>query len=195
MRHFRLGAVPFGESVDLAQIVGIGDAACTPGTQGVFQIFHAGQVLDDEVRVAPKLVTLIQILQPVVRQLDAGHAGRHGDRHGMDQSRSVRRATTKAPKRSKKAERPARTGRARNGRTNSSAGRSVMEYTKADSMPNATRLPRTRKGGESAAFRLRNPIIVVAVVRNTGQALSRSDLASSTIVSTAVFEFSGKASR
>ena len=42
-------------------------------------------------------------------------------------------------------------------------------------MPNATRLPRTRKGGESEAFRLRNPIIVVAVVRNTGQALSRSD--------------------
>ena len=65
-----------------------------PGTQGVFQIFHAGQVLDDEVRVAPKLVPLIQILQPVVRQLDAGYAGHQGDRctAAMDQSRSVRRA-------------------------------------------------------------------------------------------------------
>ena len=44
-------------------------------------------------------------------------------------------------------------------------------------MPNATRLPRTRKGGESEAFMLKKPIIVVAVVKNTGQALPRIDSA------------------
>ena len=92
-RHFRLGAVPFGESVDLAQIVGIGDAAVAARVEAVLQGFHAGEVLDDEVRITPELVALVQVSGPVVRQLDARHAGHQGDReggHAPEQERAAR---------------------------------------------------------------------------------------------------------
>ena len=77
--HFRLGAVPYGECVDFVQVAGIGDASFATGVQGIFQVFHAGQIVDDEVRIAPKFITLIQILQPVVRQLDAGDTRRQDE--------------------------------------------------------------------------------------------------------------------
>ena len=55
---FGLPSVPFGEGIDRAQIMGVGDTAFAPRAQRVFQGFHAGQVVDDEIRIAPKLVTL-----------------------------------------------------------------------------------------------------------------------------------------
>ena len=79
MTDFGLFPVPFGEGIDRAKVVGIGDATIATRVQRVFQRFHAGQVLDDEVRIAPELVTLIEVPRPVVGQLDAGNAHDQGD--------------------------------------------------------------------------------------------------------------------
>ena len=59
------------------------------------------------------------------------------------------------------------------GRMSTSAGNKVIEYSHANVTPMATRLPKSWNGGESLKFRLKNPKSVVALVRNTGDALSR----------------------
>ena len=53
MAYAGLRPEPFREGIYLAQIVGIGDAAFASRRQRVFQEIEAGQVLDDEIRVAP----------------------------------------------------------------------------------------------------------------------------------------------
>ena len=50
------------------------DAAFAPRLKRILQRFHAGQVFKDEIRSASELVTLIEILRPIVGQLIAGNA-------------------------------------------------------------------------------------------------------------------------
>ena len=89
-------------------------------------------------------------------------------------SSTYRRRVTKSARLSKNAA-PRTVFGARSGSSESTAGSSVMEYAKAASTPNATRLPSTWNGGDSEAFRVRNAMAVVTDVRNTGCAFTRSD--------------------
>ena len=77
--HLGLLAIPLGKGVDRAQVVGIGDAAFAPGAERVFDRLHAGQVVDHEVRVAAELVAFVEVLRPVVGELDAGNAEHEGE--------------------------------------------------------------------------------------------------------------------
>ena len=92
MNDFGLSPVPFSEGIDRAQVVGIGDAAFATRAQRVFQRLHAGQVFDDEVRIAPELVTLIEVPRPVVGQRDAGNPHDQGDSQRSDEPEQERAA-------------------------------------------------------------------------------------------------------
>ena len=92
MSDLGLPPVPLGEFIDRVEVVGIGDAAFTPGIQRVFQRFHAGQVVDYEIGVAPELVTLIEVLRPVVGELDAGNAEGQGGGDEEDEPEQERAA-------------------------------------------------------------------------------------------------------
>ena len=75
---------PSGERIDGAQILGIGNAAFTPGVQRIFQPVQACQVLGDVVRITPELIAFIEVLCQVVAQLDARHSGRQNNHHRDD---------------------------------------------------------------------------------------------------------------
>ena len=66
MGYFRLGPEPSGKGIDLAQIIGIGNAAFAPRLERIFQRLNAGQFFDNEVRILAELVTLAEISRPVV---------------------------------------------------------------------------------------------------------------------------------
>ena len=68
-------------------------------------------------------------------------------------------------------------GLMRTGSTAISAGRKVIENIQAAATPVAVMLPRWANGGASLKLRLRKPIIVVTLVRNTGCMLTRRDSA------------------
>ena len=102
--HFGLHPVPLRKCIHGAQVVRIGNAAFASGLKRVFQCFHAGQVIDNEVRIAPKLVTLVKILRPVIGQLiardacyqDHCHQGREAEQKGAAGNDKRAKAVEKA---------------------------------------------------------------------------------------------------
>ena len=84
------------------------------------------------------------------------------------QSSSRLRRTTNLPNMVIREFSRGRDPRTRTGSSESSAGRKVTESTNAVPTPNATKLPRWRKGGDSEKCRLRKPSVVVRLERKTG---------------------------
>ena len=79
MDKFRLRPVPFRKRVNLFQVFGIRDAAFTAGVKRVLIGFHAGEILVQEIRGLPKLVTLIKNLKPVFPEFEPEYAGNQHD--------------------------------------------------------------------------------------------------------------------
>ena len=81
MRHFGLAPIPLRERLDLAQVGGIGDTAFAARVQRIFQRLHTGEILNNEVGIAPEFIALVEILGPVVGQLDTRYSGNQTQRH------------------------------------------------------------------------------------------------------------------
>ncbi len=88
-------------------------------------------------------------------------------------SSGLRFLTTKSPNRSMGRRRPLARGLTRNGSIDTSAGMTVIEKTQAATTPMAAMLPISWNGGASEKLRLKKPIVVVRLVRNTGSVLTR----------------------
>ena len=70
--HLGLLPVPFCEGVDFFQVCGVGDAAFAPRFQRVFQEIETGQVLGDEIRVAPVFDSVRRSCAPTSRSTRCG---------------------------------------------------------------------------------------------------------------------------
>ena len=66
MGNFRLRQIPLRECVDLTLILDIRDAAFPSGVERLLKRFQASEILAQEVRGLPELVTHIEQLQPVL---------------------------------------------------------------------------------------------------------------------------------
>ena len=80
---FGLLPVPLGECGNVGEIVGIADPSRLARSERVLHRIYAGEVLDGEIRVAPKLDALVKVVQEDVVQLVSGYR-RHEHHH--DQS-------------------------------------------------------------------------------------------------------------
>ena len=80
---FGLLLVPLGECRDVGEKVGIADPFLLARRERILHGIHAGEVLGGEIRIAPKLDALVEVVKEDVVQLVAGY--RRDERH-HDQS-------------------------------------------------------------------------------------------------------------